>query len=100
LANGIGQDTPLVVKDGDTDYRFTSMDAEGSEDGKTLNLMLHLRADSIADPVAAKARNDAAAKALVDAHPELKQAFDGVEVFAESTGQNPFATEQKMQEIP
>jgi hypothetical protein len=100
LHEGIGPDMPLVVKDGSTEYRFTSVDAEGSEDGKRLNLMLHLRADPIADPVAARARNDAAAKVFLSGHKELRAVFDGVWVFAESPGQNPFATELKMQDIP
>jgi hypothetical protein len=100
LHEGIGPDMPLVVKDGSAEYRFTSVDAEGSEDGKRLNLMLHLHADPIADPVAARARNDAAAKAFLSGHKELRTVFDGVWVFAESPGQNPFATEQTMQEIP
>jgi hypothetical protein len=100
LPEGIGPDTPLIVKDGSMEYRFTSVDAEGSEDGKRLNLMLHLRADPIADPAAARARNDAAAKAFLSSHKELRTVFDGVWVFAESSGQNPFATEQKMADIP
>jgi hypothetical protein len=100
LPEGIGPDAPLVLKDGSAEDHFTSVDAEGSEDGKRLNLMLHLRADSIADPAAARSRNDAAAKAFLNAHKELRPVFDGVWVFAESPGQNPFATEQKIQDIP
>jgi hypothetical protein len=129
LSGGIGRETPLVVKAagagvaggnesaagansaagknaaaGATEYRFTGISAEGSEDGKGLNLMLHLELQANADPAApspaaAKVRNTAAAQALLEAHRQLRQAFENVWVFAESPGQNTFATEIKMDEI-
>ena len=121
LGDGISAQTPLVVKASDgTDYSFTSIGAEGSEDGKELDLMLHLR---VVDPNAAggdpngvkagdangakavdlnaaKARNRAAAKALLDAHKELRKGFDRVLVFTESEGQAPLVTDETMGEIP
>jgi hypothetical protein len=111
LSDGIGAQTPLVVKGagagaaGAAEYRFTAISTEGSEDGKGLNLMLHLELEPGTDPAApnpaaAKARNVAAAAALLDAHKELRQAFANVWVFAESAGQDTFATEQKVAEIP
>ena len=118
LSEGIGPETPLVVKAaganssasigsaaGAGEFRFTGVSAEGSEDGKGLNLMLHVRLEANADPgapspAAAKARNTAAAKALLDAHKQLRQAFENVWVFAESPGHDTFATETKMDEIP
>jgi hypothetical protein len=62
--------------------------------------MLHLGGEALADPAAARARNTAAAKAILDAHKELRKSFDGVWVFAESAGHDPFATEQSMSDIP
>ena len=101
LSDGLGPDTPMVVKGADgTEYRFTSVSAEGSEDGERLNLILHLKVEPLADPVAARARNTAAAKAFLDAHKELRSGFDGVLVFADAAGSAPFATEQKTSEIP
>ncbi len=101
LAEGIGPGNPMVLKAaGVAEYRFTAIGAEGSDDGQRLNLMLHLGVDSVGDASAAKAFNLAAAKALLDAHKELRQGFDGVWVFAEATGQPPFLTEFKMGEIP
>jgi hypothetical protein len=103
LGDGISAQTPLVVEGkgaDDTEYAFTSISAEGSEDGKQLNLMLHLRAETAGDATAAKVRNRAAAKALLDAHKDLRKGFDRVLVFAESDGQPPLVTDETMQEIP
>jgi len=101
LVDGIGAENPMVLKGaGAAEYRFTAIGAEGSDDGQRLNLMLHVNADSVSDATAAKAFNLATAKALLGAHKELRQGFDGVWVFAEGAGHGPFATEIKMGEIP
>jgi hypothetical protein len=103
LINGIGPNNPLVVKGGNdpaVEYRFTSVSAEGSEDGKQLNLILHLRADDLGDAAAVTARSKAAAQALLDAHIELRQAFHSVWVFADSAGHEPLVTEQTISNIP
>ncbi len=54
LAGGISASNPLVVKGTDakgvaTEYRFTGISADSSEDGKELNLILHVRADDLTD---------------------------------------------------
>jgi hypothetical protein len=101
LINDIVPDHPLIVKASDgTDYRFSSIAAAGSEDGKQLNLVLHLVADYIADPSAAKARSDAAARALIDAHKELRQNFSNVWIFVDSPGHEPLVTEQAITGMP
>jgi hypothetical protein len=105
LADGIGTETPLVVSGpAGAEYRFTGIGSEGSADGKGLNLVLHVLADTGAaaatDTATRRTRNTAAASALLNAHKELRQGFDGVIVFAESAGSAPFATEQKMAELP
>jgi hypothetical protein len=101
LTDGISSETPLAVKSSDgKDYSFTSIEAEGSDDGKDLNLVLHLKADSVADIEATKARNRAAAKTLLDAHRELRQGFNRVLVFADAPGQSPLVTDDTMQQIP
>jgi hypothetical protein len=109
LTSGIGAEVPLVVKAdaaatpqaaSTAEYRFTAILSEGSEDGKRLNLVLHLRADDgAADAASQTARNQAAASALLNAHKELRQGFDGVIVIAEKTGSNSFVTEQRMSEV-
>ena len=99
LADGIGRENPMVLKGaGGAEYRFTTIGAEGSDDGQRLNLMLHMKVDGLTDATA-KTFNTAAAKAMLDAHKELRQGFDGVWVFAEVKGQAPYATELKMGEI-
>jgi hypothetical protein len=101
LANGLSTDTPLVMKAADgTELRFTGVDADASDDGARLNLVLHLKADWLADPAAATARNQVAARTFLDAHPELRTGFDSLVVFADSTSHNPYVTEQKMAEVP
>ena len=101
LINGISQDNPLVIKGSNgKEYRFTSFAAEGSDDGKQVKLVLHMSADYIADPDAAKVRNRAATAALFDAHKELREAFNNVWTFADSPGQLPLLTQQNISEIP
>ncbi len=100
LSAGMGQDMPLVLKDGGQEYRFTHIEAQGSEDGRQLDLMLHLQAATNEDSSAAGAWNMAAAKVFLGAHKGLRKVFDGVWVFAEQAGKSPFVTEFKMQDIP
>ncbi|MES2393913.1 MAG: hypothetical protein V4555_19910, partial [Acidobacteriota bacterium] len=99
--DGISAQTPLVMKAADgTEFRFTALGSDPSQDGQKLELLLHFTADAAADATAGRARNLAAAKTLLDAHKELRQGFDGVLVFADSAGAPPFATEIKMADIP
>ena len=105
LVGGIGPNSPLVVAASASaaagaPYRFTSIGAEGSEENKQLNLILHLRSDDLADAAAAGARSKAAARAFLDAHIELRQAFQNVWVFADSAGHEPLVTEQTISDIP
>ena len=105
LIGGMSSSHPLVLKSTGaqgpaTEYRFTEMFADSSEDGKELNLILHVRADDLTDPAAVTARSRAAAQAMLDAHIELRQAFHGVWVFADSAGHEPVVTEQTISNIP
>jgi len=101
ISDGLSPDTPLVLKGADgAEFRFTSISAEGSDDGQRLNLTLHIKVDSVADTARARANNAAAAKAFLDAHKDLRTAFAAVFVFADAPGSSPFPTEQKMSEIP
>jgi hypothetical protein len=105
LIGGMSSSSSLIVKGTDakgvaTEYRFTGMSADSSEDGKELNLILHVRADDLTDAAAVTARSKAAAQAMLDAHIELRQAFHGVWVFADSAGHEPVVTEQTISNIP
>jgi hypothetical protein len=104
LASGIGVAHPLMLKADGKDpaamFRLTSISAEGSEDNKQLNLILHLNVDDLADAAAITLRSKAAAQAVLDAHMELRQAFQGVWVFADAAGHEPVVTEQTISNIP
>ena len=100
LGDGIGAATPLVVKSGDAEYRFTAIAAQPSDDGKQLILALHYDAAYQADPAAGRARNVAAAQALLSAHKPLRSAFDRVLVIADSSGHTPFVNDYTMAQIP
>jgi hypothetical protein len=100
LSNGIGPESPLVIKAKDgAEFHFTSLGSTATDDGKSLSLVLHYHVDSIGDPAAAGTRNSAAAAAMLAAHPELREGFSNVSIFAEAQGQTPFITEQNLSEI-
>jgi hypothetical protein len=120
LSEGIGPDTPLVVKaQGGAEFRFTNLTTDDSLGGDKLYVVVHLAPDPTPDPVASPAtagkaapksapvpatlspkdRNTSAMNALLAAYPELKSSFGGVWVFADAPGKNPFVSEQPMAEI-
>jgi hypothetical protein len=100
LSDGINPGAPLAIKAKDgSEFHITSLGSAGTDDGKSLNLVLHYRADSVTDSGAANSRNAAAASALLAAHPELREGFSAVSIFAEAPGQTPFITEQNLAEI-
>ena len=115
LIGGVSPDHPLVLKDSGAQgvsatYRFSGLSAEGSEDGKHLNLILHLIGDGTASGAGAEARSRAAARAMIDAHMELRQAFYSVWVFtmppgsggaaAGVPGSQPLVTEEIVSNLP
>jgi hypothetical protein len=95
LSEGVSVDAPLVVKAADgTEYRFTALGVDDSLAQSSLDIAAHFHVEAQAsDPAAARQRNAAAAAALLAAYPELRGPFHGVWVFADSLGQNPFASE-------
>ena len=100
LSGGLSAGTPLALAGPDgTSYRITGLNSQPSEDGKQLNLIVHLQAATPADASAASARSLAAAGALLSAHPELRSGFSNVWVLAEAPNTNPFVTERPMAEI-
>ncbi|MGC9198312.1 MAG: hypothetical protein ACP5E5_05160 [Acidobacteriaceae bacterium] len=115
LINGVSPTHPLVLtSSGDqgaaTVYRFSGLAAEGSEDGKNLNLILYLIGEDLSNSAAAEEHSKAAARAMIDAHIELRQAFHSVWVFTvppgsaaadgSETGAQPVVTEQLVSSIP
>ena len=100
-SQGVSADVPLVVrgKDG-VDYFFTEIGADDSLAKDKVDVAARLKVDAIGDPAAARRKNLSAMSALLAAYPEMRKAFHGVWIYADAPGQNPFATEQAMAEIP
>ena len=100
LSNGIGNDTPLVLKAADgTEFRFTSLTADDSLRKDKLDVAAHIKVDSLGDATIARKRNLDAMAAILTAHPELRSAFHGVWIFADAPNTSPYATEQAMADI-
>jgi hypothetical protein len=100
LSDGINLNAPLVVKGKDgTEYRFTGLGVDDSLKAAKIDVVAHLKVDQTGDAATAKKQNSDASSALLAAYPELRKAFHGVWIFAETTGQNPYATEESMSEI-
>lgn len=100
LSDGISPEAPLVVKGKNgTEFRFIGLGVDDSLSAEKIDIMAHLKIDQLGDAAAAKQRNSDAASALLTAYPELRTAFHGVWIVAQATGQNPYATEESMNEI-
>ncbi|GGG80172.1 hypothetical protein GCM10011585_24410 [Edaphobacter dinghuensis] len=100
LSDGISTSAPLVVKGANgAEYRFVGLSVDDSLGAPKIDVVAHLQVEAAADSAVAKKRNADAASALLAAYPELRKAFHGVWIFAEATGQNPYATEEAMDEI-
>ncbi len=99
LSTGIGNDQPLVIAGAKgVEVRVTSLGAETAPDKAAgIDLLAHIRADDpLTDPVASRARNVAAAKAIVAAYPELRNAFHGVWIVADLPGGGTYISEEPM----
>jgi hypothetical protein len=108
LSDGVSIDAPLVVKGADgAEYHFTALGVDDSLGQSGLDVAAHLHIEAPADPAAAtkldpaaaRKRNSDAMSALLAAYPEMRKPFHGVWIYAETTGQPPFATEQSMADI-
>ncbi len=99
LSSGIGTSQPLVIAAArGGEVRVTGLGAEKSPtQGGGIDLLAHVQADqALADPVASRARNAAAAKAIVAAYPELRSAFRGVWIVADLPGGATYISEEPM----
>ena len=99
LSGGLGGEQPLVIAAGKgPEVRVTSLGAENAPDRSgSIDLLAHVRVtEALADPIASRARNAAAAKAIVAAYPELRTAFHGVWVVAELPGGGTYISEEPM----
>jgi hypothetical protein len=100
LSDGIGENTPLVVKGADgTEYHFVGLGVDDSLAKEKIDVIVRLKVDQLGDAATAKKRNTDAMSALVAAYPELRKNFHGVWMVAQAPGQNPYAIELAMNEI-
>ena len=95
--DGLPGAQPMVVTAGGQTYSVSELHTDGSLGG--LDLVLRYSTNDAADPVATRARNLELMKATLQAHPELRDGFHGLWVFAEAPSQRPYGNELAMSEI-
>jgi hypothetical protein len=88
---------PMVLTANGQSFPVVDLHTDGSLGG--LDLVIRFTAADIGDPVASRARNIQVMNAMLGLHPELRQGFHGLWVFAEAKGQQPFGIELPMSEI-
>jgi hypothetical protein len=95
--DGLPGAQPMVVAEGNQTYSINDLHTDGSLGG--LDLVIRYAAPSVGDPVATRARNLEVMKATLAAHPELREGFHGLWVFAEAPPERPFGNELAMSDI-
>jgi hypothetical protein len=78
-------------------FEITNIRTDASLGG--LDLVVNYKASDVSDPVATRSRNLEVMKALLRQHPELREAFHGLWVYASAENQKPFAIELPMNQI-
>ena len=95
--DGLPGAQPMEIGAGNKKYSVSDLHTDGSLGG--LDLVIRYAATDVSDPVATRARNLEVMKAMLEAHPELRDGFHGLWVFAEAPNQRPFGNELAMSEI-
>lgn len=95
---GLPGQQPMVLSNGPEKFSITDIHTDGSLGG--LDLVLRYSAQNVQDPVAARRQNIAVMHLMLQTHPELRQAFHGLWVYAVAPGQDPFGIELPMNQIP
>jgi hypothetical protein len=95
--DGLPGAQPMEIKAGNQAYSVSDVHTDGSLGG--LDLVLRYSTTDAGDPVATRARNLELMKATLAAHPELRDGFHGLWVFAEAPSQRPYGNELAMSEI-
>jgi hypothetical protein len=88
---------PMMVTAGGKTYSVNDLHTDGSLGG--LDLVIRYAGTDVGDPVATRAQNLEVMKATLAAHPELREAFHGLWVFAEAPPARPFGNELVMSDI-
>lgn len=95
---GLPGQKPMLLGNGTDNFPITDIHTDGSLGG--LDLVLRYSTQSVQDPVATRRQNIAVMHLMLQAHPELRQAFHGLWVYAVAPGQDPFGIELPMNQIP
>ena len=90
--------TPLVLKGGGQSFNITGLRTDSFPGG--LDLVINYQAKDVSDPVATHSQIVELMKALLAEHPELRQGFHGLWVYANADKQSPYAIELPMNKIP
>lgn len=88
---------PMMVNVGGTQVAVTNLHTDSSLGG--LDLVVNYNATDVSDPVAARKGTVALMKALLALHPELKDGFHGLWVFAHAPNQPAFGLELTISDI-
>lgn len=123
LSDGVSPDTPLVLKAASpsasfpaatkgqpaataaqqaaADFRFTDLSLADPTipTAGTPMLSVHMRADALPDPAAARQRNMDAARALLSWYPELRKPFETISITTESPNQPPLTTTSAIADV-
>lgn len=88
---------PMVLTLNSQSWNITSLRTDASLGG--LDLVIHYQAQNGGDPVVSRQRAIDVMKATLAAHPELRDAFHGLWVYADAPGQGQYAVELPMVQI-
>jgi hypothetical protein len=94
---GLPGEQPMSVTADGAPISITNIRTDSSLGG--YDLVVSYQAADVSNPVAARAKTVALMKALLALHPEWKQAFHGLWVFANAPNQQPFSLELAMPAI-
>ncbi len=95
--DGLPGSSPMTVAANGQTYEITNLHTDGSLG--QLDLVVNYNATDTSDPVATRSRNIDVMKALLAQHPELREGFHGLWVYANAPNQRPFGIEQPMNQI-
>lgn len=95
---GLPAQQPMELANGAQNFEITNLHVDAYLEG--LDIVVHYRATSVADPAATRQQNIKVMQLLVQAHPELRKAFHGIWVYAVAPGQDPFEIELPMTQVP
>ncbi len=95
---GLPGSQPMTVEVAGTPVTITNLHTDSTFGG--FDLVINYDAADVHDPVAARTRTVALMKALLVMHPEWKDGFHGLWVFANAPNQQPFSLELPMAAIP